>query len=154
MGKQAHGFIYRHGYDMHLNISNQFLIIWQMRYLLECQCFVWSDEWTKGWGFMECFIGWFSSSWQEWTNQPYLSLKMQLEAKPSKYTLATLLVGCANIPALNLGKVTHRFLIRNGYDTDVVIRGPMVDMQSYPSIQRGSYTGLDAMEFYDPWMLS
>lgn len=89
-------------------------------------------------------------------NEPALSFfeGMQLEAKPSKYTLATLFVGCANIPSLNLGKVTHRFLIRNGYDIDVVIRGPMVDMQSYPSIRRGSYTGLDAMEFYDPWMLS
>ncbi|KAG2286527.1 hypothetical protein Bca52824_046131 [Brassica carinata] len=57
---------------------------------------------------------------------------MQLEAKPSKYTLATqptLLGGCANVPAFNLGKATHGFLIRNGYDFDV-IRDAMVDMYS------------------------
>ncbi|KAM3731806.1 hypothetical protein ACB098_11G010700 [Castanea mollissima] len=56
--------------------------------------------------------------------------EMQWETRPSKFTFGTLLAACANTFSLEHGKQIHGFMIRNGYEMDVVIRGALVDMYS------------------------
>ncbi|KAF8100909.1 hypothetical protein N665_0214s0068 [Sinapis alba] len=130
MGKQAHGFIYRHGYDTNLIVANALLDMYG-----KCGVFGSANVLFRQMSELRDEVSWnalLTGLARVGRSEQALSFfeGMQLEAKPSKYTLATLLAGCANIPALNLGKATHGFLIRNGYDIDVVIRGAMVDMYS------------------------
>ena len=56
--------------------------------------------------------------------------EMQWETRPSKFTFGTLLAACANTFSLEHGKQIHGFMIRNGYEMDIVIRGALVDMYS------------------------
>ncbi|KAL0717848.1 hypothetical protein Bca4012_067170 [Brassica carinata] len=130
MGKQAHGFIYRHGYDTNLIVANALLDMYG-----KCGAFGCANVLFRQMSELRDEVSWnalLTGLARVGRSEQALSFfeGMQLEAKPSKYTLATLLAGCANIPALSLGKATHGFLIRNGYDIDVVIRGAMVDMYS------------------------
>uniref|UniRef100_A0A803R6M2 Pentatricopeptide repeat-containing protein n=1 Tax=Cannabis sativa TaxID=3483 RepID=A0A803R6M2_CANSA len=55
---------------------------------------------------------------------------MQWETQPSKFTFATLLAACANILAFEQGRQSHAFIIRNGYEIDIVLAGALVDMYS------------------------
>ncbi|KAL9173122.1 hypothetical protein ABFS82_03G092800 [Erythranthe guttata] len=50
------------------------------------------------------------------------------EAKPCETTFGTLLAVCADTVTLKLGKQIHAFMIRNGYDIDIVVSGALVDM--------------------------
>ncbi|KAJ4877912.1 Pentatricopeptide repeat-containing protein [Raphanus sativus] len=130
MGKQAHGFIYRHGYDANLIVANALLDMYG-----KCGAFGSANVLFRQMSELRDEVSWnalLTGLARVGRSEQALSFfeGMQLEAKPSKYTLATLLAGCANVPALSLGKATHGFLIRNGYDLDVVIRGAMVDMYS------------------------
>ncbi|EYU32474.1 hypothetical protein MIMGU_mgv1a023403mg [Erythranthe guttata] len=54
--------------------------------------------------------------------------KMLGEAKPCETTFGTLLAVCADTVTLKLGKQIHAFMIRNGYDIDIVVSGALVDM--------------------------
>ncbi|ESQ32834.1 hypothetical protein EUTSA_v10003744mg [Eutrema salsugineum] len=130
MGKQAHGFIYRHGYGTNVIVANALLDMYG-----KCGSFRSANSLFRQMSEVRDEVSWnalLNGLAQVGRSEQALSFfeGMQLEAKPSKYTLATLLAGCANIPALKLGKATHGFLIRNGYEIDIVIRGAMVDMYS------------------------
>lgn len=130
MGKQAHGFIYRHGYDTNVIVANALLDMYA-----KCGIFRSANSLFRQMSELRDEVSWnalLTGLARVGRSEQALSFfeGMQLETKPSKYTLATLLAGCANIPALNLGKATHGFLIRNGYDIDLVVRGAMVDMYS------------------------
>ncbi|CAH2045363.1 unnamed protein product [Thlaspi arvense] len=130
MGKQAHGFIYRHGYDTNVIVANALLGMYG-----KCGTFGSANTLFRQMSELRDEVSWnalLNGLAQLGRSEHAISFfeGMQLEAKPSKYTLATLLAGCANIPALRLGKATHGFLIRNGYEVDIVIRGAMVDMYS------------------------
>lgn len=57
-------------------------------------------------------------------------LKMQKETTPNEYTFATILRACANISAIKKGKEIHGFMIRNGYEIDVVVLDSMLVMYS------------------------
>ncbi|VVB04138.1 unnamed protein product [Arabis nemorensis] len=130
MGKQAHGYIYRHGYDTDVIVANALLDMYG-----KCGSLQSANVWFRVMSELRDEISWnalLTGLARVGRSEQAISFfeGMQLEAKPSKYTLATLLAGCANIPALNIGKATHGFLIRNGYEIDIVIRGAMVDMYS------------------------
>jgi len=130
MGKQAHGFIYRHGYDTNVIVANALLDMYG-----KCGTLQSANIWFRQMSELRDEVSWnalLTGVARVGRSEQALSFfeGMQVEAKPSKYTLATLLAGCANIPALNLGKAIHGFLIRDGYKIDVVIRGAMVDMYS------------------------
>ncbi|KAG2278846.1 hypothetical protein Bca52824_061401 [Brassica carinata] len=129
-GKQAHGFVYRHGYDGNLIVANALLDMYG-----KCGAFGSANALFRQMSELRDEVSWnalLTGLARVGRSEQALSFfeGMQLEAKPSKYTLATLLAGCANVPALGLGKATHGFLIRNGYDVDDVLRGAMVDMYS------------------------
>ncbi|CAN8253718.1 unnamed protein product [Cochlearia groenlandica] len=130
MGKQAHGVIYRHGYNTDVIVANAVLDMYG-----KCGTLHSANTWFRQMSELRDEVSWnalLTGFARVGRSEQALSFfeGMQLEAKPSKYTLATLLAGCANIPALNIGKATHGFLIRNGYEIDIVIRGAMVDMYS------------------------
>ncbi|KAJ4700835.1 putative Pentatricopeptide repeat-containing protein [Melia azedarach] len=128
MGKQVHGFIYRHGYSINVFVSNALLDMY-------CKC-----------GNLRCARVWFyqMSGWRDKVSWNALLTsyarcgqseqamtffsKMQWETTPSKFTFGTLLAACANMFALKQGKQIHCFMIRNGYEMDIVVRGALVDM--------------------------
>ncbi|XLR01459.1 hypothetical protein S83_067657 [Arachis hypogaea] len=91
---------------------------------------------------------WFNqmSNWRDWVSWNALLasydnhqlseqaltkfLEMQWETKPTKYTFGTLLAACANSFSLNFGKQIHGFIIRHGFEMDIIIRTALVHMYS------------------------
>ncbi|XP_038977240.1 pentatricopeptide repeat-containing protein At3g26540-like [Phoenix dactylifera] len=55
---------------------------------------------------------------------------MQWETCADEFTFSTILAACANIFMLEHGKEIHGYMIRNGFEMDVIIRGALVDMYS------------------------
>ncbi|KAL5761340.1 hypothetical protein ACOSQ2_020178 [Xanthoceras sorbifolium] len=130
MGKQVHGFIYRHGFSSDIFVSNALLDMY-------CKCgnirsarvwFYVMSQWRD-------IVSWnalltsYASRGQSEQAMIFFS-EMQWETTPSKFTFGILLTACANIFAIGRGKQIHGFMIRNGFEMDVVIKGALVDMYS------------------------
>ncbi|OVA07277.1 Pentatricopeptide repeat [Macleaya cordata] len=129
-GKQVHGFAYRHGFFSNSFVGNAILDMYR-------KCRIW-----------ESFTNWFSEmarwrdrvSWnalitgyaQHRCSEEALRIfgEMQWETKPNEFDFSTLLAACANIFALEQGKQIHGYMLRNGCEIDVVVRGALVDMYS------------------------
>ncbi|KAM3731803.1 hypothetical protein ACB098_11G010300 [Castanea mollissima] len=131
MGKQVHGFIYRNGFLSNLVVGNALLDMYgkcgNLRsarvwfYLIISQ---WRD--SVSWNALLTSYARHGLSEQAMT----IFSEMQWETRPSKFTFGTLLAACANTFSLGHGKQIHGFMIRNGYEMDVVIKGALVDMYS------------------------
>ncbi|KAM6557728.1 hypothetical protein CsatB_004747 [Cannabis sativa] len=129
-GKQVHGFVYRHGLFSKLNVSNALLdmygkcgnltsarvLFFQMSQLRD----------NVSWNTLLTSYACHGQSEQALT----IFWEMQWETQPSKFTFATLLAACANILAFEQGRQSHAFIIRNGYEIDIVLAGALVDMYS------------------------
>ena len=130
LGKQVHGFIYRHGLYSNLFVGNALLHMYgkcgnlRSAKLWFCQISHWRDK-----------ISWnalLTSHARHGLSEEAMTMfgEMQWETTPSEITLCTLLSACANIFALEQGKQIHGFMIRNGYEINVAGRGALVDMYS------------------------
>lgn len=130
MGKQVHGFVYRHGLFPKLNVSNAVLDMYgKCGNLTSAQVWFYQmSQWrdSVSWNTLLTSYACHGRSEQALT----IFWEMQWETKPSKFTFATLLAACANIFALEQGKQSHAFVIRNGYEIDIVLTGALVDMYS------------------------
>ncbi|KAK6792182.1 hypothetical protein RDI58_011263 [Solanum bulbocastanum] len=129
-GKQVHGYMYRHGFYSDLSVANALLDMYG-----KCGNLRKARAWFYEMRHFRDMVSWnalLSSYARHRMSEEALVIfwEMQHEATPSKFTFATLLAVCANIFAREQGKQIHGFLIRNGYDLDIVIRGALVDMYS------------------------
>ncbi|KAF9626265.1 hypothetical protein IFM89_031778, partial [Coptis chinensis] len=130
LGKQAHGFAYRH--DLHSNtfVANAILDMYG-----KCGSLRSSKVWFSEMGHFRDRVSWntFISSYaRHGLSEKAIPLfgKMLLETTGTELDFSTLLAACANIFALDQGKQTHAYMLRNGFNIDVVIRGALVDMYS------------------------
>ncbi|KAF2286565.1 hypothetical protein GH714_017695 [Hevea brasiliensis] len=130
MGKQVHGFIYRHGFSSNILVCNALLDMYG-----KCGNLKSARVWFYQMSQSRDNISWnallTSYARHRQSEQAMMIFgEMQWETRPSIFTFGTLLAACANIFALCQGKQIHGFMIRNGYDIDIVIRGALVDMYS------------------------
>lgn len=130
MGKQVHGFIYRCGFSANTFVSNALLDMYS-----KCGNMRSARVWFYQMSQWRDKVSWNAllTSYARHGQSAHVMtffLEMQWEAKPSKFTFGTLLAACANILALEQGKQIHGFMIRNGYEIGVVVRGALVDMYS------------------------
>ncbi|KAJ9675093.1 hypothetical protein PVL29_024156 [Vitis rotundifolia] len=130
LGKQVHGFIYRHGLYSNLFVGNALLHMYG-----KCGNLRSTRLWFYQMSHWRDRISWnalLTSHARHGLSEEAMTIfgEMQWETTPSKFTLGTLLSACANIFALEQGKQIHGFMIRNGYEIDVVARGALVDMYS------------------------
>ncbi|KAF5467840.1 hypothetical protein F2P56_012052 [Juglans regia] len=130
VGKQVHGFIYRNGFFSNLFVGNALLDMYGKCGNLK-SARVWFyqiSQWRDiiSWNALLTSYACHGLSEQAMT----IFSEMQWETRPSKFTFGTLLSACANTFALDHGKQIHGFMIRNGYEIDIVIRGALVDMYS------------------------
>ncbi|XP_042036986.1 pentatricopeptide repeat-containing protein At3g26540-like [Salvia splendens] len=130
LGKQVHGYAYRHGFCSNVFVGNALLDMYG-----KCGNLT---------GARNCFYTMSHSrdevSWnvlltsfarRGMSEQAMLVFSEMLgEARPSKFTFGTMLAACANIFALDTGKQIHAFMIRHGYVLDIVMTGALVDMYS------------------------
>ncbi|RHN69517.1 putative pentatricopeptide [Medicago truncatula] len=128
MGKQLHGFVYRHGFHSNLMVGNAILDMYGKCGNLN-SARVWFNlmsNWRDrvSWNALLASCGLHHSSEQTLT----MFSEMQWEAKPSKYTFGTLLAACANTYSLHLGKQIHGFIIRHEFQIDSVIRTALIYM--------------------------
>ncbi|KAF5749086.1 hypothetical protein HS088_TW04G01048 [Tripterygium wilfordii] len=130
MGKQIHGFVYRHGFYFDTYIGNALIDMYgKCGNLRSARCWFYQmSQWRDkvSWNSLLTSYARHGLSEQAMT----IFSEMQWEAKPSKYTFATLLAACANIFAFEQGKQIHGFMTRNGYEIDIVVVGALVDMYS------------------------
>lgn len=130
LGKQVHGFVYRNGYHSNLFVGNSLLDMYgKCGDLRTARC------WFHQMGRVRDQVSWNSlltSYARHRMSEQAMDVfaEMQWEATPSKFTFGTLLAACANIFALNHGKQIHGFMIRKGYEIDLVVKGALVDMYS------------------------
>ncbi|KAK4853777.1 hypothetical protein QYF36_014420 [Acer negundo] len=130
LGKQVHGFIYRQGFSSDIFVSNALLDMY-------CKCgnirsarvwFYVMSQWRD-------IVSWnalltsYASRGQNEQVMMFFS-KMQWETTPSEFTFGILLTACANIFDIDRGKQIHGFMIRNGFEIDVVTKGALVNMYS------------------------
>ncbi|XP_051124169.1 pentatricopeptide repeat-containing protein At3g26540 [Andrographis paniculata] len=130
LGKQVHGYAYRHSYYNNLFVSNAILDMYG-----KCDNLVRARRWFHVMSHLRDKVSWnalLTSHAQHRLSEEAMVIfgNMLGETKPSKFTFATLLTACANIFALELGKQIHGYMIRNGYDIDIVTNGALVDMYS------------------------
>ncbi|XP_050228317.1 pentatricopeptide repeat-containing protein At3g26540 [Mercurialis annua] len=130
MGKQAHGFIYRHGFSSNILVGNAILDMYGKCGNLK-SARVWFYQMSQSRDSISWNVLLTSYARHHQSEEAMIIFgEMQWEIKPSSFTFGTLLAACANISALGHGKQIHGFMIRNGYDIDIVIRGALVDMYS------------------------
>ncbi|XP_027338781.1 pentatricopeptide repeat-containing protein At3g26540 [Abrus precatorius] len=130
MGKQVHGYIYRHGFQSNLMVSNALLDMYGKCGNLN-SARVWFNQMSNwrdrvSWNALLASYGHHQLSEQALT----IFSEMQWETKPTKYTFGTLLVACANSFALYQGKQIHGFIIRHGFHIDIIIRTALIYMYS------------------------
>lgn len=130
LGKQVHGYMYGHGFYSDLCVSNALLDMYG-----KCGNLRKARAWFYEMSHFRDMVSWnalLSSYVRHRMSEEALVIfwEMLREATPSKFTFATLLAVCANIFARQQGKQIHGFMMRNGYDLDIVISGALVDMYS------------------------
>lgn len=130
LGKQVHGYVYRNGFDANIFVSNSLLDMYG-----KCGNLISARNWfhkishsRDGVSWNDLLTGYARCGLSEQTMMIFW--KMLGETKPSKYTFGTMLAACANIFALEQGKQIHAFMIRHGYEIDIVVSGALVDMYS------------------------
>ncbi|KAI3723779.1 hypothetical protein L2E82_35537 [Cichorium intybus] len=130
LGKQVHGFVYRHHFNSNLFISNALLNMYgKCGHLRSCRA------WFYQMSHFRDAISWNSiltthARHQRSEDVMMVIWKMLEETPPNEHTLATILAACANIFALHQSKEIHAFLIRNGYNIDIVTKGALIDTYS------------------------
>ncbi|OWM85143.1 pentatricopeptide repeat-containing protein At3g26540 [Punica granatum] len=130
LGKQVHGFVYRNGYHSNLFVGNSLLDMYG-----KCGDLRTARAWFHQMGRVRDQVSWNSlltSYARHRMSEQAMDIfpEMQWETTPSKFTFGTLLAACANIFAINNGKQIHGFMLRKGYEMDLVVRGALVDMYS------------------------
>ncbi|XP_022765896.1 putative pentatricopeptide repeat-containing protein At5g09950 [Durio zibethinus] len=128
MGKQVHGFVYRNGFFSNSFVGNALLDMYGKCGTLN-SARVWFYQMSQG----RDAVSWnalLTSYAQHQRSEQAITFfsEMQWESKPSKFVFGTLLAACGNIFALNQGKQIHGFMVRNGYELNMVIRGALVGM--------------------------
>ncbi|XP_073286035.1 pentatricopeptide repeat-containing protein At3g26540 [Primulina huaijiensis] len=130
LGKQIHGYAYRNGFYTDLFVGNALLDMYG-----KCGNLTRARIWFYEMSHLRDKVSWnalLASYARHGLSEEAMIIfgKMLGETKPSKFTFGTLLAACANIFALELGKQIHAYMIRNGYEIDIVINGALVDMYS------------------------
>ncbi|MED6133145.1 hypothetical protein PIB30_025780 [Stylosanthes scabra] len=130
MGKQVHGYIYRHGFHSNLSVGNALLDMYG-----KCGNLNSAKVWFNQMSNQRDWVSWnallASYDHHQLSEQALTKfLEMQWETKPTKYTFGILLAACANSFSLNFGKQIHGFIIRHGFEIDIIIRTALVHMYS------------------------
>ncbi|KAK9271316.1 hypothetical protein L1049_026906 [Liquidambar formosana] len=118
MGKQVHGFIYRHGFYSNLLVGNALLDMYG-----KCGSLRSARVWFYQMSHWRDSVSWnalLTSYARHGLSEQAMTIfwEMQWETIPT----------CANIFALEQGKQIHGFMTRKGYEIDTVVRGALVDM--------------------------
>ncbi|PON74913.1 Tetratricopeptide-like helical domain containing protein [Parasponia andersonii] len=130
MGKQVHGFVYRRGLFSEPNVSNALLDMYG-----KCGNLTSARVWFYKMSQLRDIVSWntlLNSYACHGRSEQALTIfwELQWETQPSKVTFVILLAACANIFALEQGRQSHAFMIRNGYEIDIAVTGALVDMYS------------------------
>ncbi|XP_020252926.1 pentatricopeptide repeat-containing protein At3g26540-like [Asparagus officinalis] len=129
LGKQVHGFAYRHSL-----ISNMFFCNSLLDMYTKCGNLRSSELWFVQMDNLRDRVSWnslLSGYARNGRSEEALNTfrLMLWETNPNEKTLSAVLVACANVFALEFGKQIHAYMFRNGFE-DVVTRGVLVDMYS------------------------
>nr|GMD91052.1 pentatricopeptide repeat-containing protein At3g26540 [Ipomoea batatas] len=130
LGKQVHGFMYRHKLHSNLFVANALLDVYgkcghlRKTRVLFHEMSQWRD--AVSWNALLT-----SYNFHRMGDTTMMNFSNMLGGTiPSKYTFGTLLAACANTFALKPGKQIHGYIIRNDYEMDIVINGALVNMYS------------------------
>ncbi|KAK7410647.1 hypothetical protein VNO78_01599 [Psophocarpus tetragonolobus] len=128
MGKQVHGYIFRHGFHSDLRLSNALLDMYGKCGNLN-SARVWFNH-MSNWRDRISWNALLASYAHHQLSEQALTMfsEMQWETKPTMYTFGTLLLACANTFTLCLGKQIHGFIIRHELQIDTITTTALVYM--------------------------
>ncbi|XP_076940709.1 pentatricopeptide repeat-containing protein At3g26540-like [Bidens hawaiensis] len=130
LGRQVHGYVYRHRFNDNLAVGNGLLNMYgKCGDLRSCRAWFYQMSHERN------DVSWnsilTSHACHKRSEEVMMVIRKMLEeTPPHKHTLATILAACANIFALDVSKQIHAFLVRNGYEIDIVMKGALVDCYS------------------------
>ncbi|KAI3797784.1 hypothetical protein L1987_33047 [Smallanthus sonchifolius] len=130
LGKQVHAYVYRHHFNFNLFVGNGLLNMYgKCGDLRSCRA------WFYQMSHLRDAVSWNSiltgHAHHKRSEEVMMVIRKMLEeTSPNKHTLATILAACANIFALDPSKQIHGFLVRCGYDMDIVLKGALIDAYS------------------------
>ncbi|RWV93770.1 hypothetical protein GW17_00043748 [Ensete ventricosum] len=129
-GKQVHGFSYRHNLGSDLFFSNALVDMYSkcgcLRNAEVCFLRMVSQRDTVSWNSLISGYARYCRS-----EEALVAFsEMLFETTPNELSFSTALAACANIFMLEHGKQIHSYMVRNGFELDVIIRGALVDMYS------------------------
>lgn len=134
LGKQVHGYSYRHGFCSNGFVVNALLTLLHM--YGNCGNLRSSRVLFYHMGCLRNYYSWNTvlttlarHKMSEEALVIFSKMITDSETKPSNFNCGTVLSVCANISALNTGKEVHGFMVRNGYILDFAT-GALVDMYS------------------------
>ncbi|WOH02427.1 hypothetical protein DCAR_0521816 [Daucus carota subsp. sativus] len=132
LGKQVHGYSYRHGLCSNGFVVNALLYMYgNCGNLRSCRVLFYYMGHLRDYNSWNAVLTTLARhKMSEEALMIFSKMINDSEAKPSNYNCGTVLSVCANISALNAGKEIHGFMVRNGYIFDVVATGALVDMYS------------------------
>ncbi|KAK8953103.1 Pentatricopeptide repeat-containing protein [Platanthera guangdongensis] len=127
-GKQIHGFAYRHLLFSDIFFSNALLDMYAKCGILGC-----ANIWFLQMGSGKDIVSWNSllaGYARHGRSEAAFDVfrAMLKETDPNEFTFSLMLAASANIFVLKFGKQMHAYVIRNGFEIDVIIRGALVDM--------------------------
>ncbi|CAA6662401.1 unnamed protein product [Spirodela intermedia] len=130
LGREVHGFAYRRGF-----FSNHLVGTPSWTCTEKCGCLRSAELMFSLMASSRDVISWnalLSNYARHGRSEEALGIlsRMQAETTPSKFTLSAALAACSDIPSLEQGKQIHGYLLRRRCESDVVVRGALVDMYS------------------------
>ncbi|KAL5982715.1 hypothetical protein ACLOJK_016791 [Asimina triloba] len=130
LGKEVHGFIYRHGFHSDPFIGNVLLNMYG-----KCGSLRSAHHWFLQMGHQQDKVSWnalITSYARHGQSEEALRIfsEMQWEMSLCEFTFSTMFAACANIFALDQGKEIHGYMTRHGFEIDIVIKGALLDMYS------------------------
>lgn len=130
LGREVHGLAYRRGFFSNHLLGNALLDMYG-----KCGCLRSAELMFSLMASSRDVISWnalLSNYARHGRSEEALGIlsRMQAETTPSKFTLSAALAACSDIPSLEQGKEIHGYLLRRRCESDVVVRGALVDMYS------------------------
>eukprot|EP01018_Ginkgo_biloba_P023309 Gb_30523 [translate_table: standard] len=127
-GKWIHDYIIRSGFESNVSVVNSLIPMYAKCGSLEIARQLFNNMTIRNVISWNSIIAAYAQN--EHANEALaLFHEMQLVSmKPNSVTMVTVLAACAQLGALDQGKQTHTYIIRNGFESDVSVENSLVAM--------------------------
>eukprot|EP01018_Ginkgo_biloba_P022755 Gb_12759 [translate_table: standard] len=129
-GKEIHAYIIRSGFDSNVVVETVLLSMYAKLGSLEYARHVFDK---MSWRDVVSWTGMIGVYAQNELSDEAVKLFRQMQlagVKPNSFTITSILPACAHLAALRQGKEIHDYIVRAGFQSDVIVGSALIDMYS------------------------